>query len=111
MTQALIVARAIERGHGAVVIDPKGDRLLRDVARERRATRRSCRIGEWTPAGPTAYNPFAHGSPGEIADKALAGERYSEPHYLRQAQRYLAHAARALAASSASPRRRRGCSS
>jgi conjugal transfer pilus assembly protein TraD len=31
----------------------------------------------------------------------LAGERYSEPHYLRQAQRYLGHAIRALRATGA----------
>ena len=53
---------------------------------------------EWTPSGPCTYNPYGHGSAGEIADKALAGERFTEPHYLRQAQRYLAHAVRALQA-------------
>jgi hypothetical protein len=76
------------------------------VAREA-AWREGRAYWEWTPAGPAVYNPFAHGSPGEIADKALAGERYSEPHYLRQAQRYLAHVARTLAASneSATPAR------
>ncbi len=36
-----------------------------------------------------AYNPYASGSDSEIADKALAGERFTEPHYLRQAQRFL----------------------
>jgi hypothetical protein len=97
VTQALIVARAVERGLGAVIVDPKGDRLLRERARE--AARLAGRpFIEWTPSGPSAYNPYAHGSPGEIADKALAGERYTEPHYLRQAQRYLGHATRALAA-------------
>jgi hypothetical protein len=97
VTQALILARAIERGHGAVIIDPKGDALLRQQARDRaRAVGR--RYREWTPSGPSRYNPYGHGSPGEIADKALAGEYFSEPHYLRQAQRYLAHAVRALAA-------------
>jgi hypothetical protein len=34
----------------------------------------------------------------ELADKALAGETYTEPHYLRQAQRYLGHATRTLRA-------------
>jgi hypothetical protein len=106
VTQALIVTRAIERGLGAVIVDPKGDRLLRKHARD--AARLAGRpFIEWTPSGPSAYNPYAHGSPGEIADKALAGERYTEPHYLRQAQRYLGHAARALAAAGecASPAR------
>ena len=51
---------------------------------------------EWTPQGPSVYNPYARGSETEIADKALAGERFTEPHYLRQAQRYLGHAVRAL---------------
>jgi len=40
--------------------------------------------------------PFAHGTDTELADKFLAGETYSEAHYLRQAQRYLGHAVRAL---------------
>jgi len=34
------------------------------------------------------------GSETEIADKALSGETFTEPHYLRQAQRYLGHAVR-----------------
>src|SRR5258708_32380618 len=51
---------------------------------------------EWTPRGPSVYNPFGHGGASEIADKALAGERFTEPHYQRQAQRYLGHAVRAL---------------
>jgi hypothetical protein len=106
VTETLIVAGAIGRGLGAVIIDPKRDRLLRERARDAAALAGRQFI-EWTPSGPSAYNPYAHGSPGEIADKALAGERYSEPHYLRQAQRYLGHAARALAAAgqSATPAR------
>jgi conjugal transfer pilus assembly protein TraD len=54
---------------------------------------------EWTPTGPTVYNPYARGGETEIADRVLAGERFTEPHYLRQAQRYLGHVARALRAS------------
>jgi conjugal transfer pilus assembly protein TraD len=106
VTEAWIVARAIDHGHGAVVVDPKGDELLRDTVR-RAAWRSGRELIEWSPRGPAIYNPYAHGGPSEIADKALAGEAFSEPHYLRQAQRYLAHAARALAAANetASPRR------
>jgi hypothetical protein len=97
VTETQIVAGAVARGLGAVIVDPKGDALLRDRAAE--AARSAGReFIEWTPGGPSSYNPYAHGSPGEVADKALAGERYSEPHYLRQAQRYLAHAVRALGA-------------
>ena len=97
VTETLIVRRAIEQGLGAVIVDPKGDALLREHARAA-AQRAGRAFLEWTPSGPSTYNPYGHGSAGEIADKALAGERYTEPHYLRQAQRYLAHAVRALEA-------------
>jgi conjugal transfer pilus assembly protein TraD len=43
-----------------------------------------------------AYNPYANGTDTEIADKALSGEQFTEPHYLRQAQRYLGHAVRVM---------------
>jgi conjugal transfer pilus assembly protein TraD len=95
VTQTWIAVRAIEQGRGAIVVDPKGDRDMRsEVRRAARAAGR--RFVEWTPTGPSVYNPYARGSETEIADKALAGERYTEPHYLRQAQRYLGHVVRAL---------------
>src|SRR4051795_11268109 len=50
------------------------------------------------PGGPCSYNPYARGGETEIADRLLAGERFTEPHYLRQAQRYLGHEIRALRA-------------
>ena len=97
VTQAWIAGRLIQLGHGAVVVDPKGDRTLRcELHRAARRARR--RFREWTPEGHDAYNPFAHGTDTELADKALAGESYTEPHYLRQAQRYLGHATRTLKA-------------
>src|SRR3954462_1578864 len=97
VTQASVPGRLIRAGHGAVVIDPKGDRLLRDeLEHAARNARRALRV--WTPDGPGVYNPFAHGTDTELADKVLAGETYTEPHYLRQAQRYLGHAVRALKA-------------
>jgi hypothetical protein len=97
VTQAAMTTRAIERGMGAIVLDPKGDAAMRAAlaASARRAQRPFI---EWTPEGPNTYNPFARGSDTEIADKALAGERFTEPHYLRQAQRYLGHVVRALRA-------------
>jgi conjugal transfer pilus assembly protein TraD len=102
VTLAWTLARAIDHGHGAVIVDPKGDPLLRDQARAA-AARNGRRFVEWTPTGPTAYNPYAHGTDGEVADKALAAETYTEPHYLRQAQRYLGHAVRALRAAGHTP--------
>lgn len=95
--QAWIAGRLIEQGHGAVAIDPKGDPLLR-AELERAAQVAGARFVAWSPDGPLAYNPYAQGSATEIADKALFGELFTEPHYLRQAQRYLGHAVRAMRA-------------
>jgi hypothetical protein len=95
--EAWIAARLIEHGHGAVAIDPKGEGLLREELRLA-AERAGRRFYEWTPEGPCAYNPYAHGGDDEIAEKALGGETFTEPHYLRQAQRYLGQAVRAMRA-------------
>jgi hypothetical protein len=95
--QAWITGRLIEHGHAAIAIDPKGDELLREELR-RAAARRGAPFLCWTPQGPLGYNPYAYGSDTEVADKALAGETFTEPHYLRQAQRYLGHAVRTMRA-------------
>lgn len=97
VTQATIAARAVARQMSAIVIDPKGDEHMRaTLAQAARDSGR--RFFEWTPAGPTVYNPYARGSDTEVADKVLAAERFTEPHYQRQAQRYLGHVVRALRA-------------
>ena len=70
--------------------------MLRDELQRAAARAASARSSSGHPTGPLAYNPYAHGTRTEIADKALAGEEYTEPHYLRQAQRYLGHAVRAM---------------
>jgi hypothetical protein len=95
VTETWLAARAIEAGLGAVVLDPKGDARMRESLAEA-AHSSGRRFIEWTPAGPWVYNPFGHGGASEIADKALAGEHFTEPHYQRQAQRYLGHAVHAL---------------
>ncbi len=100
VTQAWIAVRAIEHGMGAVVVDPKDDRDLRAALRDT-ARRVGRRFVEWTPQGPWIYNPYGRGGDTEIADKLLAAERFTEPHYLRQAQRYLGHEVRALRAAGA----------
>jgi Type IV secretion-system coupling protein DNA-binding domain len=102
VTATWIATQAIARGMGVVAVDPKGDvRLASELARCAREHGR--RMIRWTPDGNGVYNPYARGSATEIADKALAGERFTEPHYLRQAQRYLGVEARALQAAGVRP--------
>lgn len=90
-----IAVRAIEAGMPGIFLDPKDDP---DFCEQIRlvAARAGKELIEWSPDGPTIYNPYADGSASEVADKVLAGERFTEPHYLRQAQRYIGHAVRAL---------------
>jgi hypothetical protein len=97
VTQTWILTRAITHGMAALVLDPKGDPAMREQVRHA-ALAVGRRFILWTPEGPALYNPYARGGESEIADKVLAGERFTEPHYLRQAQRYLGHAVRALRA-------------
>jgi conjugal transfer pilus assembly protein TraD len=95
VTQTWVTVRAIESGMGCVAVDPKGDHRMRaELCRAAEAAGRA--FIEWTPGGSSVYNPFARGGDTEVADKALAGEHFTEPHYLRQAQRYLGHVVRTL---------------
>jgi type IV secretory pathway TraG/TraD family ATPase VirD4 len=95
VTMTGIAVRAVEHGMAAVLLDPKSDPSM--LAEARGVAEREGRpFVHWTPEGSVVYNPYAHGSDTEIADKLLAGEHYTEPHYLRQAQRYLGHEVRAL---------------
>jgi hypothetical protein len=92
----VLAARAgIERGMGVVFIDPKGGDFAREQLSEA-ARRAGRRFFEFAVDGDCVYNPYEHGSDTEIVDKLLAGEIWSEPHYLRLAQRYLGHEVRAL---------------
>lgn len=80
VAQAAIAQAYVLAGLPAIVVDPKGDGYLRAVLRHA-ANRAGVQFTEWTPRGPTIYNPFGRGGPTEIADKALAGHRWSESHY------------------------------
>jgi hypothetical protein len=95
VTATWIATQAVARGMGVVAVDPKGDARLASVL-ARCAREHGRRLVRWTPQGDAVYNPYARGSATEIADKALAGERFTEPHYMRQAQRYLGVEVRAL---------------
>jgi conjugal transfer pilus assembly protein TraD len=78
----------VRKGRPVVAIDMKGSpafaRALRDAAD---AAGRPFAL--WTPDGPSAWNPLAHGNPTELKDKLIATERFTEPHYQRAAERYM----------------------
>ncbi|HEX2016632.1 MAG TPA: hypothetical protein VGN69_08045, partial [Solirubrobacteraceae bacterium] len=61
VTEAWISGRLIEHGHGCVFIDPKGDPAL-STELQAAAQRAGRRFIEWSPVGPSAYNPYARGT-------------------------------------------------
>lgn len=91
VTMAALVQAHVAEGQGAIVLDPKGDVGLRRTVAEAAAAA-GVRLREWTPGGPTVYNPIARGNPTEIADKCLAAHEWSEPHYRTATQRLLGNA-------------------
>lgn len=95
VTMSAIAGAYVGRRLPVVCLDPKGDLALRDSL-ARAVEARGEELIEWSHEGPAIYNPFGRGDATEIADKALAGESWSEPHYLRQAQRYLGWVTRVL---------------
>jgi len=95
VVQVLLALAAIKRKFGVIYIDPKGDDFVREQLRAA-ASRAGRHYREFDPQGNTIYNPFDRGSNTEIADKLLAAEVFTEPHYQRLAQRYIGHVLRAL---------------
>lgn len=97
VTQAAIAQAHILAGLPVIVLDPKGDRLLRETLRlaaEQMGVPFRC----WSPTGRPIYNPFARGGPTEVTDKALAGHEWSEPHYELATQRLLLKVTRTVQA-------------
>jgi hypothetical protein len=95
VSMASIAAAYAGQGMPVVCVDPKGDpSLAAQLATS--AARSGARFLQWSHEGPAVYNPLARGDATEVADKALAGETWTEPHYLRQAQRYLGWQLRAM---------------
>lgn len=102
VTQAAIAQAYVHSGQAAIVLDPKGDDYLRSVL-EQAAKQRGVKFREWSPSGFTVYNPLSRGNPTEIADKALAGHRWSEAHYEVATQRLLGHVLATMKAASIWP--------
>lgn len=95
VTQAAIAQAHVLAGQPVIVIDPKGDHALRATL-ERAADQVGAGFRAWSPGGEGIYNPLARGNPTEIADKALAGHQWSEPHYELATQRLLLHSLAAM---------------
>jgi hypothetical protein len=88
VTMMRIIQAHVLAGTGAVVVDPKGDRRLRAMLRALAAAL-GVPFREWSPSGPAVYNPIGRGSATEIADKALSGHTWTEPHYEAAVRRLL----------------------
>jgi hypothetical protein len=88
VTMAALVQAHVAAGQGVIVLDPKGDAALRRTVAEA-AGLAGVRLREWSPQGPTVYNPIGRGGVTEISDKCLAAHEWSEPHYRTATQRLL----------------------
>jgi hypothetical protein len=90
-----LLTEHIRIGRPVVAIDMKGSpTFARALAQAARAAGRSFVL--WTPDGPAAWNPLAHGNATELKDKLIATERFTEPHYQRAAERYVQTVLQAL---------------
>lgn len=97
-TLTTILTQQIHAGRGVVAIDLKGSgELAGTLSASARAAGRSLRV--WSLDGSERWNPLAHGNPTELKDRLIGTERFSEPHYLRAAERYLQLALQVHAAS------------
>jgi DNA helicase HerA-like ATPase len=87
-TLLTLLADQIQRGRPVVAIDLKGSP---GFAGELRAAAQGAGrpFIQWTPDGPSHWNPLAAGNATELKDKLLSTERFTEPHYRRAAERYL----------------------
>ncbi len=79
----------IQAGFGAVLVDPKGDPQLVQRARAEALQWGRPFFCFSLDRAAQAWNPLAAGGPSEQADKLIAAEEWTEPHYKRLYQRYL----------------------
>jgi type IV secretory pathway TraG/TraD family ATPase VirD4 len=87
-TLLTILSEQIRRGRPVVAIDMKGSpgfvRTLSEAAAHAGRP-----FQAWTLDGGAHWNPLAHGNATELKDKLIATERFTEPHYMRAAERYV----------------------
>jgi conjugal transfer pilus assembly protein TraD len=87
-TLVTILSDQIRRGRPVVAIDMKGSpSFVRDLSDAAAAAGRSVMV--FTLDGGAHWNPLAHGNATELKDKLMSTERFTEPHYMRAAERYV----------------------
>jgi type IV secretory pathway TraG/TraD family ATPase VirD4 len=87
-TLVTILSDQIRRGRPVVAIDMKGSpSFVRDLADAAAAAGRATKV--FTLDGGAHWNPLAHGNATELKDKLIGTERFTEPHYMRAAERYV----------------------
>jgi conjugal transfer pilus assembly protein TraD len=83
-----ILSDQVRRGRPVVAIDMKGSpAFVRELAVAAAAVGRPVKV--WTLDGGAHWNPLAHGNATELKDKLIRTERFTEPHYMRAAERYV----------------------
>jgi conjugal transfer pilus assembly protein TraD len=87
-TLLTILSDQVRRGRPVVAIDMKGSpAFARQLTEAAAAAGRPIKV--WTLDGGAHWNPLAHGNATELKDKLIATERFTEPHYMRAAERYV----------------------
>lgn len=97
LKEVVRVFKAQGEGIGCVTVDGKGDPALK-LALKLLAKVMGVPFRAWSPKGTLKYDFLAHGGNTERVDRALASDTYSDPYFLRLAQRFLGFAVRALVA-------------
>jgi conjugal transfer pilus assembly protein TraD len=87
-TLLTILTDQVRRGRPVVAIDMKGSpSFARELAAAAAEAGRPIKV--WTLDGGAHWNPLAHGNATELKDKLILTERFTEPHYMRAAERYV----------------------
>jgi conjugal transfer pilus assembly protein TraD len=96
-TLLTILTDQIRHGGPVVAIDMKGSpSFVNELASAAAAAGRPMKL--WTLDGGAHWNPIAHGNATELKDKLIRTEHFTEPHYMRAAERYVQTVLQVLAA-------------
>jgi conjugal transfer pilus assembly protein TraD len=82
-----ILTDHVARNRPVIALDMKGSPAFA-AELEAAATAAGRPFVLWSIDGPSHWNPLSNGNPTELKDRLIATERFSEPHYMRAAERY-----------------------